>query len=731
MLCGAFLCLPAGLLRGQTPDSLYEVTRQVDLDLVEVKASQSGPGVPAFLMPSVRGGIIFSGKKQELILLDARPVNVVEKNGRQIFARVPGVFVYDMDGAGNQVNIATRGLDPHRSWEFSVRQNGIMTNTDIYGYPASHYSPPMEAMERVEMVRGTAALQYGAGFGGMVDYRTRQPDTSRRFAYETVNAVGSWNTLSTFHRVSGRTGRFTYQGYTMHRTAKGYRRDAESASQAQYARLDWDGGQDLRIGVELSRSQYLYRMPGPLNDLQFREDPRQSTRTRNYYSPDIWIPALHLSWNISPRTSLFATYSHILGDRSSVMFMGFADQPDALDPNTGSYAPRQVDIDRYHSRTGELRLQHDYLWAKRQHTLTAGLQWIHNGTRRLQLGSGSTGTDYSLAVSEDGFGRDLRFLTRNLAVYVENLFRLSQRLHLSPAVRLETGNTRRDGRIRDLDPTGFPLTLHRHFALMGVSGTWFLAANHRIYGGWAQAYRPVILAATIPSNPLERIDPRLRDAHGHNAEIGVRGHSADDRFTYDLTGFQVIYRDRMGSIQETDELGHARLLRTNTGDSRTLGLEAFAEWQIARGRNWSLAVFSATAWMHGRYTRGVLHRQGENVSIAGNVLESVPAWTSRNGLQLQWESIQAVLQYSLVDRTYADAFNTPIAPASGAVGLVPAYHLWDLNLGWAWQDRFHLRLSINNLTDRHYFTKRPSGYPGAGIWTSDGRGVLLTLGLRL
>ncbi|MDV7402891.1 TonB-dependent receptor, partial [Arthrospira platensis SPKY1] len=97
-------------------------------------------------------------------------------------------------------------------------------------------------------------------------------------------------------------------------------------------------------------------------------------------------------------------------------------------------------------------------------------------------------------------------------------------------------------------------------------------------------------------------------------------------------------------------------------------------------------------------------------------MESVPAWTSRNGLQLRWRSFQAVLQYSFVDRTYADAFNTRTAPSSGAVGLVPAYHLWDLNLGWTWQDKFDLRLSVNNLTDRDYFTKRPTGYPGAGIW---------------
>jgi Fe(3+) dicitrate transport protein len=107
---------------------------------------------------------INTGKKNISLNIADLPANLAEKTGRQLFAKIPGAFVYDMDGSGNQVNIATRGLDPHRSWEYNVRQNGVLTNSDMYGYPASHYSPPMEAIQRVELVHGSAALQYGAQF---------------------------------------------------------------------------------------------------------------------------------------------------------------------------------------------------------------------------------------------------------------------------------------------------------------------------------------------------------------------------------------------------------------------------------------------------------------------------------------------------------------------------------------------------------------------------------------
>jgi len=138
------------------------------LDEVVIQDSRLAGAVSR--LADVKGTAIWSGKKNEVIHVADMDANIVEKTGRQIFAKVPGVFVYDMDGSGNQVNISTRGLDPHRGWEFNIRKNGVITNSDMYGYPASHYSMPMESVERIEMVRGTGSLQYGAQFGGMMNY---------------------------------------------------------------------------------------------------------------------------------------------------------------------------------------------------------------------------------------------------------------------------------------------------------------------------------------------------------------------------------------------------------------------------------------------------------------------------------------------------------------------------------------------------------------------------------
>src|SRR5690606_22135415 len=170
----------------------------------------------------ISGTYIFDGKKSEIISLKSFDGNITDKTGRQIFAKVPGVFVYDMDGAGNQINISTRGLDPHRGWEFNIRKDGVLTNSDMYAYPASHYSIPLESVERIELIRGTGSLQYGAQFGGMLNYVTKQADTTKKINFESYNTVGSYNLLSSYNAIGGKIGKLKYYAYITKKSREGY-----------------------------------------------------------------------------------------------------------------------------------------------------------------------------------------------------------------------------------------------------------------------------------------------------------------------------------------------------------------------------------------------------------------------------------------------------------------------------------------------------------------------------
>jgi Fe(3+) dicitrate transport protein len=695
------------------------------LNAVTVKGVRS-TGIET--LPDVHGTYLMGGKRSEVIHLADMDANIAEKTSRQVFARIPGVFVYDMDGTGNQINIATRGLDPHRSWENNIRQNGIITNSDMYGYPASHYSPPMESIDRLEFVRGTASLQYGAQFGGMLNYVTKQADSTRRFGFETINSVGSYGLISSYNAIGGRVGKWTYYAYYYRRHSDGYRQNSRSDAQAQFGTLHYQATRRLGLTAELGRSTYTYQIPGPLTDALFAQDPQQSTRNRNYFNPDIYIPSLKLDWQLSERTRLLGTVSAVLGARNSVQLDAFATVPDTINRATGQYRPRQVDVDNFNSYTAELRLLHHYQLGSINSTLAAGVQVMSTDLHRRQLGVGTTASDFDLTLISP-FKRDLHFKTTNGAVFAENQFQLTSRLMVSPGIRIEDGTTLMRGTISYYDPLNLPTDISHHFALLGITAHYKLTSAVKLYGGWSQAYRPVVFKDIIPTSVYERIDKNLQDAYGHTAELGVDARW--QRLHLNITVFDLLYHNRLGTLLLTNPDGSNYIFRTNIGDSRSMGVEALIEGQLMQTENILISGFTSTAFNNARYIKGQVSAGTENRTVTGNQVESAPRWTSRNGLTARHGTASLTLQYSYVAQTFSDALNTPVASTNGAVGPVPAYSLWDINGTWRIKRGITIRGSVNNLLNQHYFTKRPTFYPGPGVWPSDGRSAVLTVGLTL
>lgn len=680
-------------------------------------------------LPDEQAGYLFAGKKNEVITLAGTNGNVALKTSRQLFAKIPGVFVYDMDGSGNQINISTRGLDPHRSWEFNIRQNGIITNSDLYGYPASHYSPPAESFERIELVRGTGSLQYGAEFGGMINYVTKRADSTRPFSFESINTAGSYGLVSSYNAIGGTYKKFSYYAYYSRRHSDGYRRNSGSDANTQFIQLAYQFNPRLSLKAELGRSTYRYRSPGPLNDSLFAADPRSSTRSRNYFSPDIYVPSLTLNWQASGKTSFVLTTSAVLGSRNSVQLDALATVRDTINRTTGQYRARQVDIDNFNSKTISLRMLHHYAIGKVKSSLATGVMCINNDLHRRQLGQGTTGTDYDLTLVAP-FGRDLHFKTQNIALFAENAFQLTSRWMVSPGIRYENGESKMSGVISYYTVNPLPTTIRHHFALAGISSQYLLSKDNTVYGGISQAYRPVVFKDIIPTSTYEQINKDLKDAYGYNAELGVRGKVAS-HLQYDISLFSMLYNNRLGTLVQKDDAGQSYLYRTNIGNSRTNGVESFIQYKFPVTAHLFAGLFTSTSYMHARYIQGQVASAGINKSVVGNKVEAVPDWITRNGLDLLYKGFSCTVLYSYTSSTFSDAVNTVIPPASGATGFNPGYGLWDFNTSLQTKRFFSVRAGINNIFDKQYFTKRPTFYPGPGIWPGDGRNVYVTLGVKI
>ena len=678
----------------------------------------------------VQGTYIFSGKKSESIDLTQIPADIANKTGRHIFAKVPGVFVYDMDGAGNQVNVAARGLDPHRGWEFNIRKDGIITNSDMYGYPASHYSMPLESIAKIELVRGTGSLQYGAQFGGMLNYTTKQGDTTRPISFESINTVGTFNLLSTYNAIGGKLGKLKYYAYFNKKSRDGYRDHEHTNSEGQAIILTYEPTTRFSIRAEWTRSKYLYRIPGPLTDSMFLADPTQATRSRNYFSPDIHVPSITMNWSVGPHTRLQLVTSAVLGARNSVQFDKLANVQDTINAATLQYNNRQVDIDRFNSYTAEMRLLQDYMLGSLSSTVAAGIQYMNNDLHRTQLGKGTTGSDYDLTLVEPGWGRDVHLKTKNIALFAENRFRLLKNLSVNVGARIESGGTDMIGTIVYYPDNELPVSIDHEFPLFGANFSFKPKSNMELYGGISQAYRPMLFKDLIPGSVYEKVDPGIKDAEGYNAELGWRGSWKFLR--WDVNGFILEYKDRFGTLAETDDAGNFYTYRTNIGNSFTKGAEIFiqADWFLAK--KLGLSIFTSTSLLDARYTNAIVKSGNENIDIDGNKVETAPRIITRNGASIRFKKLSFSVLYSYTAESFADPLNT-VEPnkATGAVGLVPSYNIVDINSSVRISRNLEARINVNNIFDRQYFTKRPSFYPGPGVWSSDGRNGSITVIVRL
>ena len=683
----------------------------------------------ASYLTDVIGTKIYAGKRTNTLTL-SQNINGLSFNlGRTALAKIPGLTMWEMDGAGTQLNIGSRGTDSHRSIEMNMRQNGYNTNSDVFGYPEDHYTVPLQGIEEIQLVRGSAALQFGPQFGGMMNYKMKEGDTTKIFGAELEQTAGNNNFFNSFNAVGGTKGRFNYYAFYDNRHGDGWRDNAKFNYHAYYVHFGYQLNNKMQIKLEFSRTDYVQQIAGGLTDQQFGESAKQSVRSRNYFQPVINIPALIFTYHISPNTHLEITSNAIFGQRNSVQFINAPDIPDTFNTSLGSYNPRQVDRDYYNGFTTEARLLHIYKIGKVNSVVSGGLRYFHELTKRRQKGVGTTGSDFDLALTKD-YAIDLRFTTDNYAVFAENIFQLTPKFSVTPGVRYEMINSELNGVISNRTAKVSHLG-KRNFPLFGAGLQYDLTSNSQLVGNISQAYRPYLYANVTPADRLDKIDPDLKDSKGYDIDFGYRGRIRNV-FQFDVDAFYLFYGNKIGLVTETNDDGSSNLLTTNVGNSVAKGVEAFAELSLLKlidpaGSPADVRIFSSVAFNEAKYTTGVINKSGTNVDVSGNYVENTPRWMVKSGLELRYKTISTSFQYAFTSKTFNDAFNT-VSSSNGVIGLIPAYHVWDWNCSWQFSKQFHVSGSINNLANEKYFNRRITMYPGPGILPADGRTFTISLG---
>lgn len=706
-------------LRAQQTDSIPART----LDTVVVNEILKGH----YYLPPSEGTSIFAGKKTNMLDELSMQGNLAANMQRTAFAKIPGLKMWEMDGAGTQLNIGTRGTDSHRSIEMNMRQNGYNTNSDEFGYPENHYTIPLEAISKVQYVRGSAALQFGPQFGGMLNFILKQGDSTKPLSVESVQTAGGNNFFNSYNAVGGTSGKINYYAYYDHRSGDGWRDESRFNYNATHANLTYKFNNRGSLSLQFSRMRYVQQIAGGLTDAQFHADSRQATRSRNYFEPEINIPAVVFDYKLSGQTQLQVESNMIFGQRNSVQFINAPNVPDTFNINTGSYNARQIDRDFYGGFTTEARILHQYRISEHNATLATGIRYFTEKTRRRQKGEGTTNSDFDLSLTNP-YGVDLNLHTNNYAVYAENIFSITKNFLLIPGIRYEIINSSMVGVVnKATDNVSYKQ--NRNFPLAGLGLQLQMPGNLQLYANISQAYRPYLYANITPASRLDKIDPELKDSKGYDIDVGLRG-DINKTFRFDINPYYLFYGDHVGlvSFKGSDSLTH--LLTTNIGNSVSKGVEAYAELTLLK-RNYrsSLSVFNSLAYNHSRYVSGTINKGGANVDIKGNYVENSPDWIEKAGVNFQFEKISTSIQYSYTSKSFNDALNT-ISSSNGVVGLIPAYHVWDWMFSWQITKKYVVSGGVNNLTDEAYFNRRITMYPGPGILPADGRTFYLSAKIK-
>jgi Fe(3+) dicitrate transport protein len=686
-------------------------------------------------LKSVDGFGIYEAKKTELIVISDLHANLATNNARQVFGKIPGLNIWESDAAGLQLGIGGRGLNPNRTSNFNTRQNGYDISADALGYPETYYTPPAEALERIEVVRGAAALQYGTQFGGLVNFVFKKGPANKKIEVVSRQTGGSYGFLGTFNSIGGTIAKnkLNYYAFYSAKKADGWRQNSGFWVQTAHTGLQYKLHSRVTLLADYTHMTYNAQQPGGLTDAQFLNNPQQSFRNRNWFKVNWNLFSFSVNYDITDNTRLNIRN---FGIASSRLSLGNLERINVIDFGGN----RTLIIGNFMNWGNETRLLQQYRFFNKAHTLLVGTR-AYYGTTVSKQGDGDNGSsaNYRFLNPDNLENSDYTFTNKNLAAFAENIFRISPKLSITPGLRYEYISTAAAGfyRITSKDAAGNIVgdtsmvgsnSNTRTFMLAGLGFSFKLNPRWELYTNISQNYRAINFNDLRIVNPNFVVDANMKDESGYSADLGLRG-GKGTLFNVDATLFLLKYNDRIGNVLRADRppLFLDYRFRTNIADSRNTGVECFAEvdiWQLFSKKQTlhALVLFGNWAYVDARYINT------GNKAIANKQVEMAPRLMLRNGVTYKYKSFGVTYQSNYVSEHFTDATNARIV--AGAVnGIIPAYWVSDISVHYHYK-HFIAETTCNNLFNAMYFTRRADAYPGPGIIPSDARSFFVTVGVR-
>ena len=681
---------------------------------------------------------IYAGKKTEVIAVSKLTANKSINNTRQIFAQVVGLTINEGSEGGLQLSIGGRGLNPNRTSNFNTRQNGYDISADVLGYPESYYSTPTEALEEIQIVRGAASLQYGTQFGGLVNFKIKSP-AKKEFEVTTRNTIGSHDLFTNFTSLSGTKGKFSYYTFYNYKQGNGFRPNSQFDSKNFFANLNYQFNKKTSVHFDYTHFDYLAQQAGGLTDFMFNEDPNQSNRSRNWFNVNWNLYSLRFKHKLSDQADFSLQLFGLDANRKAVGYRSNrVSNPDV------EGTVRDLIVGEFVNWGAEARYLQKHNFLGTNNAFLIGAKYYQSKNGGLQ-GPGSSGSNANFNLATDEFPlygsqSDYEYPNLNVAVFGENIFRVSEKFSITPGFRFEKIRTQAKGFYRkiNLDLAGDPIldilveennVKDRNFVLFGLGLSYKPTNRLEWYGNVSQNYRSVTFNDIRTVSPSQVIAENITDEKGFTSDIGFRG-QIDNKVSFDASVFGLYYQDKIGEYETNNPNGGAAVVRfrDNIGTAITYGFEAMIDWSISRtffAQNdefvWS--IFTNSAITDSQYLKS------NAPNVEGNKVEFVPLLNFKTGTTIGYKNFMSSVQLSYVSSQFTEANNsiTDVTDNTyGIFGEIPAYYVADFSASYKF-NWFKLEAGVTNFTNNNYFTRRATGYPGPGIIPSETRTFYTTL----
>lgn len=658
--------------------------------------------------------------------------NISQLSGNEVIRSVSGVHVVDEEGLGLRANIGIRGLDPDRSRTVLVLEDGVPVALNPYGEPELYYTPSMDRMVGMEVLKGSGSILFGPQtFGGVINYLTANPP-----------AVPS----ATAHIRGGQGGLFTGKfGYGTTYGNTGFqatyvRKQGENVGLVDFGIHDFN----TKVKLVLSEKSILGLKVG------FYDEQSNSTYVgltqAMYDSGDYYFEQLAPDDVLSIRRySASATLDHYFSDNIRLKTTAFAytttrnwarQDFDNVPVDGREYARIVGDISTpfgaiyFKSSTGnrdrqfevigiEPRLSVNYLAGELRNELDFGVRFLYEKAYE-QFVIGSVNRPTSGPMRDDEIRSGQAFST-----YVQNRVFISDNLTVTPGVRFEYFQYDREiYRLRNEEvqtKTSSEITE----IIPGVGFNYKISENGSIYAGVHRGFGPPRTKDAISSGGVaEDLDAE----RSWNYELGART-SLHQAVGLDVTVYFMDFSNQIIPVSESSGgLGSGLTGLVNGGETRHMGLETKLDvdlgqlLQTTTGLMFrTAATFASSEFSNDRF----INSGGQRVNIKGNTLPYAPEMMLNSRLDATFAfGLTLGLELNHVADQYTDLLNSTSASLNGRTGLLPSYTVLNGVIGYKipGYDSASINLSMKNITDERYMaSRRPQGIrPGLARFVSAG-----------